>query len=326
MNITTSRPDARDRPRRASCTRPYAQFQHIFAAGTTLASSFAPAMSTVRSIRARCAAAGVPLAIFALIMLLSAMLAMPAAQARQAPDKEWWSAIRRDDAGTIQRMLLRRTDPNVLGPMGNPALTQAVREQSWKVYDLLLKAPGIRIDEPNHRDETALMYLAILGETERAEQLIRAGAQVNRLGWTPLHYAASKARLDTATMLIRHKAIINAPGTDGTTPLMMAAYSGRESMVRLLLSHGADATMFNSAHETAADWARKSNSNSLAAKLEQLSEKVALERRGEPEAPAGAGSTGSTASASAGSTGKDDKASFSRYFDLDRFENEEPVR
>ena len=55
------------------------------------------------------------------------------------------------------------------------------------------------------------MYLAIAGQTDRARALIARGAQVNRLGWTPLHYAASKGQLAMAQLLLQHKAMVNAP-------------------------------------------------------------------------------------------------------------------
>lgn len=257
-----------------------------------------------------------------LVLALGAGLP-PAADAQQAPTADWWSAIRRDDVSTVQGMLLRYTDPNAFNALGNPALTQAVRDQSWKVFDALRAAPDVRIDEPNARDETALMYLCILGQTDRVRALIAAGAQVNRLGWTPLHYAASKAQVETARMLIEHGAIINAPGPDGTTPLMMAALSGKPEMVRLLLSKGADPTMFNAAHETAADWARKRNHQSLAAALDEVAGRRARMRRGETDTPSASAPAAPAAAAPAAETkeGAEDQSSFSRYFDLGRFED-----
>ncbi|MGA0583510.1 MAG: ankyrin repeat domain-containing protein [Castellaniella sp.] len=257
------------------------------------------------------------LAGLALILVLGAD-APPVALAQQAPTADWWSAIRRDDVSTVQGMLLRYTDPNAYNALGNPALTQAARDQSWKVFDALLAAPDVRIDEPNARDETALMYLCILGQTDRARALISAGARVNRLGWTPLHYAASKAQVDTARMLIEQGAIVNAPGPDGTTPLMMAALSGKPDIVRLLLAHGADPTMFNAAHETAADWARKREHQSLAAGLDDAARR-ARSRRGDGPAPA-ANAPGQAPQTPAPEA-KDDASSFSRYFDLGRFED-----
>ncbi|WP_439898334.1 kynureninase/PvdN C-terminal domain-containing protein [Klebsiella pneumoniae] len=43
------------------------------------------------------------------------------------------------------------------------------------------------------------------------QALIARGAQVNRLGWTPLHYAASKGRLETARMLLGKQAFLLFP-------------------------------------------------------------------------------------------------------------------
>ncbi|WP_298016331.1 ankyrin repeat domain-containing protein [uncultured Castellaniella sp.] len=273
--------------------------------------------------------------------LLAGLLWAFAAQAQRAPTADWWSAIRRDDVSAVQDMLLRGVDPNAMNSLGNPALTQAARDQSWRVFDVLRIAPGVKVDLPNAHDETALMYLCILGQNERAAGLIQAGAQVNRLGWTPLHYAASKGQVETARLLIDWGAIVNAPGPDGTTPLMMAALSGKPAIVKLLLSQGADPTMFNTARETAADWALKRNHKALAEQLTAVAEQVAQRReqgraagpRGAqaspvaPDAPnrdAPAQSAAPTAQAPAKPgqpEGEDDKSSFSRYFDLGRFED-----
>ncbi|MFC4298543.1 ankyrin repeat domain-containing protein [Castellaniella hirudinis] len=263
-----------------------------------------------------------------MLVLALGIGAPPMVSAQQAPTSDWWSAIRRDDLSTVQGLLLRHTDPNAFNTLGNPALTQAARDQSWKVFDALRAAPGVQIDAPNARDETALMYLCILGQTDRARTLIAAGAQINRLGWTPLHYAASKAQMETARMLIERGAIINAPGPDGTTPLMMAALSGKPEIVRLLLEHGADPTMFNAAHETAADWARKNNHASLADGLDQVAAQRAQGRQGGAAGAASAGAAPAQAPSAAASPasgrGAEDASSFSRYFDLGRFEDTAP--
>lgn len=237
-----------------------------------------------------------------------------AATPASAPEG-WWNALTRDDAGAVQTMLRRHTDPNVTDPTGLPSLMFAIRAQSWKAYDVLRRAPRIRIEAVNRLDETPLMYLCVLGETERAKALIAAGAQVNRLGWTPLHYAASRGRLDTMRMLLSHHAIVNAPGPDGTTPLMMAALSGDEDAVRLLLQRGADPTMFNLKHQAAADWARNNQHDRLAAKLDALVADAVARRSGkhiEPQQPKAADAAQAEAN---------DNSSFSRYFDLDRFED-----
>jgi hypothetical protein len=273
-----------------------------------------------------------------LLALIAGALFLPvgASWAQQAPGADWWSAIDRDDASAVRGLLLRNVDPNAFDKQGNPALIQAIRDQSWAVFDALRAAPGVQIDEPNAHDETALMYLCILGQTARASDLIAAGAHVNRLGWTPLHYAASKGRVETARMLIGRGAIVNAPGPDGTTPLMMAALSGSRPMVELLLARGADPTMFNLAHETAADWALKRKNADIAQLLSQAAaQHAAARQRGvqpstdasassnPPAAPAPVAPGAPTATPPAQAPQPDTESSFSRYFDLGRFDQPE---
>lgn len=268
-----------------------------------------------------------------MVLMLCSIAWVSTVQAARAPDADWWSAIRRDDVSDVQTKLLQGVDVNAFNKLGNPALTQAAREQSWRVFDVLKSAPGVQVDLANAHDETALMYLSILGQTQRAVALIQAGAQVNRLGWTPLHYAASKGQVETAAMLIKRGAIVNAPGPDGTTPLMMAALSGKPDIAKLLLSHGADPTMFNSAHETAMDWALKRNHTTLAEQLKKAAQRVQQARVQQGQAPVagdaavipgdatGSHSASARAQAQTPNAPTEDAGSFSRYFDLGRFED-----
>ncbi|RTZ47972.1 ankyrin repeat domain-containing protein [Candidimonas sp. SYP-B2681] len=195
-----------------------------------------------------------------------------------APPSDWWVHIANDQAKNVQTMLTRGVDPNELSAKGQPAIMQAIRDGAWNVYDVLAANPKTALNAININRETPLMYLAVLGETKRSEDLIRRGAMVNRLGWTPLHYAASTGKVDTAKMLIAHKAIIDAPAPDGTTALMMAAHSGNEAMVQLLLNHGAEVTTQNLQKLDAADWARNNKHEALAAKLDALTNKVLQQR------------------------------------------------
>src|SRR3546814_13369141 len=88
---------------------------------------------------------------------------------------------------------------------------QAIRDGAWGVYDVLAAHRKTSLNAININRETPLMSLAVLGETKRAKDLIRRGALVNRMGWTPLHYAASTGKLATDRMLIANKAIIDEP-------------------------------------------------------------------------------------------------------------------
>ena len=73
-----------------------------------------------------------------------------------------------------------------------------------------------------------------------------------------------------AQLLLQHKAMVNAPGPSGETPLMMAALSGSKPMVELLLKAGADVTTRDTKGQNAADWATTGKSTKLAAELREL--------------------------------------------------------
>jgi hypothetical protein len=269
-----------------------------------------------------------------------------AAVSQAANPSDWWVNIANDRASQVRTMLARGANPNELSPKGQTALTHAIREGAWNVYDVLLSSRKTDLNATNINRETALMYLAILGETKRAQNLIKRGAEVNRLGWTPLQYAASKGKLETARMLVANKALVNAPAPDGTTALMMAAYAGSDEVVRFLLREGADPTMQNLNQRSAADWARVANHGKLADALEAASKRVVAQRDaarrrsqgaaagtgGQGSSPAAPGSTAQqaagsktpaapgSADTSSGKQAAQPKSSTSRYFDLDRFE------
>ena len=157
------------------------------------------------------------------------------------------------------------------------------------------------------------MYLAVIGETERARDLIRRGALVNRKGWTPLHYAASTGQVETARMLLDHGALVNAPAPDDTTPLMMAAYAGSEPMVRLLLDAGADLHVRNKQNYNVVDWAGFKSHTILARKLQDLMDRPDATELTESPAE-GKDAVSEVTREHAGQA-----SSSSKYFDLDRF-------
>lgn len=207
--------------------------------------------------------------------LASALLCIGAFAANPA---DWWVDIANDRVDNVKTMLAQGADPNELSPKGQPAIMQAIRDGAWRTYDVLAANRKTTLNAININRETPLMYLAVLGQTRRAQDLIRRGAMVNRLGWTPLQYAASTGKVETAKMLIANKAIIDAPAPDGTTALMMAAHSGNEDMVQLLLDHGAEITTQNLQKLDAADWARNNKHDALAAKLDAFTSKTLKQR------------------------------------------------
>ncbi|ALM83096.1 ankyrin repeat domain-containing protein [Bordetella sp. N] len=202
------------------------------------------------------------------LTLACAFTAVPPAQAASAADA--WIYVVNDNADQMKALLASGWDPNQKN-RGQPALMQAVRDGAWNVFDVLAADRRTDVNAANGSDETALMYLALKGEIKRAQALMARGAQVNRLGWTPLHYAASTGQVAMAKLLLSKQAIVNAPGPDGTTPLMMAGRSGNQQMAQLLLDAGADPTNRSLAGLDAAAWARSAKQDDLAQWLDKAS-------------------------------------------------------
>lgn len=248
------------------------------------------------------------------------LVCIPLLNAQAANPRDWWVDVVNDRAARVDQMLREGADPNEISAMGQPAIMQAIREGAWEVYDVLVNHPATVFNAINTHRETPLMYLAVIGDTERARDLIRRGALVNRQGWTPLHYAASTGQIETARMLLEHGAVVDALAPDGTTPLMMAAYGGSEPMVRVLLEAGADISLRTTQHYNVVDWAGFKSHTVLARKLQALIDGPASVDSVADEAGPGSAPAGQAALPAASA---EQKSSTSRYFDLDRFN--EPV-
>jgi ankyrin repeat protein len=99
------------------------------------------------------------------------------------------------------------------------------------------------------------MMAALGGQLELCRKLIERGAAVNKTGWTPLHYAATKGHLEVMRLLLQEHAFVDAESPNRTTPLMMAARYGTLEAVQLLLEEGAVPTLKNQQNLTAIDFA-----------------------------------------------------------------------
>lgn len=182
---------------------------------------------------------------------------------------EFFSALKQDDAATIQSLLSRGFDPNTLDPKGLSGLYIALREPSPKVARVLIDWPKTNVEIRTDHDESPLMMAALKGDLELARRLIDRGADVNKPGWAPLHYAATSGHLEIMQLLLDNFAYIDAASPNGTTPLMMAAHYGTAEAVKLLLEAGADPRLKNQQGLTAIDFAHSANRADVAAMIAQ---------------------------------------------------------
>ena len=172
---------------------------------------------------------------------------------------DFFNAIAQDDANRIAQLAARGFDVNTLSPKGVHGLLMAIGVPAPKVITVLLNTPGIQVEQRNAVDESALMLAAIGGMRDVCERLIALDADVNKTGWTPLHYAAARAHDDIVKLLLAHYAYIDAESPNQTTPLMMAAMYGSASTVSILLDAGADPRLRNAKGLSALDFARQAD-------------------------------------------------------------------
>jgi len=173
--------------------------------------------------------------------------------------EDFFTAVAHDDAPAVSSLLQRGFDPNTPNPAGEHGLMLALRSPAPKVIAVLLAWPKTNVEVRNRQDESPLMIAALKGMTEIVSQLLDKDADVNKPGWTPLHYAATAGHLQIMNLLLEHHAYIDAASPNGSTPLMMAAMYGTPSAVKLLLEAGADPLLKNDLGLTAIDFAQRAN-------------------------------------------------------------------
>jgi ankyrin repeat protein len=173
--------------------------------------------------------------------------------------EDFFAAVKRDNAGNLQSLLNRGFDPNTVDPGGLSGLYLALRDENLKAANVLLEWPRTNIDIRTPEDESPLMIAALKGRLDFVKRLLARGADVNKTGWTPLHYAASGGHRDIMQLLLDHHAYIDAESPNGTTPLMMAAGYSSDAAVKLLLDAGADPSLKNQLGLSALDFAERAD-------------------------------------------------------------------
>ena len=203
--------------------------------------------------------------------------------------EDFFKALQSDNVRVVQGLLQRGFDPNTVNPEGIPALMLAVREPSLKVAELLAAHPKTKVEIRNDKDESVLMLASLKGYLALVEKLVENDADVNKPGWTPLHYAASRGHVPVITHLLEHSAYIDAESPNGTTPLMMAAMYGSPESVKALIQAGADPTLKNQLGLSALDFAvRGQRQNSIELMQAGLARWEARQKRSSPSQSSGA--------------------------------------
>lgn len=197
---------------------------------------------------------------------------------------DFFKAITRDDPRAIKELLNRGFDPNTPDPKGQNGLYLALREPSFKAAQVLIDWPKTDVNILNAKGESPLMLAALKGQQDLVEKLIKKGADVNKTGWTPLHYAATSGHLAIISLLLENSAYIDAESPNATTPLMMAAMYGSPEAVKVLIQAGADLNMQNQLGLSALDFAVRGNRQNAKELIETgLQRQAARKAKAEPQ-------------------------------------------
>ena len=129
---------------------------------------------------------------------------------------------------------------NCLSPSIEPRATGHIIEQIEMVKKILVE--GGELNSKDKLGRTPLHWAAEKGYLKIAKYLIQKGAAINvtdNEGETPLHDAVQCGKKQIVELLISKKANINIKGVDGSAPLHKAIANGNIDIVNLLKSHGA---------------------------------------------------------------------------------------
>jgi ankyrin repeat protein len=130
-------------------------------------------------------------------------------------------------------------------PLQKTAMMLAAQKGHLDVVERLLKA-GAEVDATGASGTTSLMWAAFTGHDDVARALLAAGADPNAAdagsdGSTPLMIAALMLDADTVRLMIDKGGDVHAGNERNQTPLMFAALSGRqEAIVAELIQAGVD--------------------------------------------------------------------------------------
>ncbi len=183
---------------------------------------------------------------------------------------EFFAAIKRDHPAMMKGLLAQGFDPNTVDELGSPGLVFALRIESYEAAAVLIDSPKLLVNAANPQGETALMMACLRGQQALAAKLLQRGADINRAGWSPLHYAAAGEDERMVAWLLQRGAAVNATAPNGNTPLMMAAQTGASASVEMLLAKGADVNRLNLMNLSAADIAEQAGRDNLAQRLRRL--------------------------------------------------------
>lgn len=204
-----------------------------------------------------------------LSFLLLLLMSIAPLRAASLPDAASFSiAIEGGDLSRARQWLDAGLAPDFEGRVIGTGVMIGAWEGNIPMMELFVSR-GADVNKANAVGEQALQHAAWKGHLAAVRWLVGRGAHVNRPGreWAALHYAVFAGHAEVVRYLLEGGADVNALSTNGSTPLMMAAHEGWESITKSLLAAGARRDIVNEHGDDALRWAMRYNNLSIAREI-----------------------------------------------------------
>lgn len=145
------------------------------------------------------------------------------------------TATLRGQLETVETLLALSADPHAVDKYGSNLMDLAGASGNKQLVQLFKKL-GVKIPYPLH-------LAAGTGDFTAIKSLLEKGRSVNEqdsFGATPLLVATVAGREDMVTYLLEHSADPKIEAKDGYSLVHGAAFSGKKSLVRMMLAYGLD--------------------------------------------------------------------------------------
>jgi len=177
-------------------------------------------------------------------------------------DAEWTPLIHaafKGHTNVVNYLLEIGADPNVVDYNGLTALMYAINKKDIKTVETFATyTNAINFKEPQFK-MTPLMWAMVQGDINIVKSLSTTKTfNVQDVdGWTVLHYAVDRGRLDCVNLLLSSEQLdINTIDKVGKTSLMIASENGEAKIVQLLVKSGATLSARSNEGKTALDYAK----------------------------------------------------------------------
>ncbi|XP_067653215.1 serine/threonine-protein phosphatase 6 regulatory ankyrin repeat subunit B-like [Haliotis asinina] len=149
----------------------------------------------------------------------------------------------------FDNLVKRGADLSVIDEDGDNILHLACRGGNVKIVNYILMQSIVNINAKNNNGETPVMITANSGDREAFDILARKGADlsvIDNKGDNILHWACRGGNVKIVTYILLENCVdINCKGNEGKTPVLIAAYHGKNEAFDILVKRGADLSVID---------------------------------------------------------------------------------